>query len=95
VPSLNEFAAQYAEYLAKHSKSPTVVEDIARKIRGLTYTQSGKPLTENDVDAIVDQTEDLLSRKREAPGGGFIVEAEDSSKFIEMVKMIRREVKRK
>lgn len=95
MPSLNDFASQYVDYLKRHSSSPTVTSDIANKIKGLTYTGSGKPLSDSDIDAIIDEIQRLLSSKKEAPGGGFIVEAEDSSKFIQMVKMIRQEAKRK
>lgn len=95
MPTLNDFASQYADYIRRHSSSPTVVSDIANKIKGLSYTKSGKSLSESDADAIVDEIQRILSSKKEAPGGGFIVEAEDSSKFIQMVKMIRQEVKRK
>ena len=95
MPSLNVFASQYADYIKRHSSSPTVVSDIANRIKGLTYTESGSPLSENDIDTIVDGIQRILSSKKEAPARGFILEAEDSSKFIQMVKLIRQEAKRK
>ena len=95
MPSLNDFASQYADYIKRHSSSPTVTTDIANKIKGLTYTGSGKPLSDSDIDSIVNEIEKLLSPKKEAPGGRLLVEAEDSSKFIQMVKMIRQEAKRR
>ena len=55
MPSLNDFASQYASYLKRHSSSPTVTSDIANKIKGLTYTSSGKPLSDNDIDSIIDE----------------------------------------
>lgn len=95
MPSLNDFAEQYADYLAKQYQSPTVVEDVAQKIKGLSYTKSGNPLSDQDIDKIIDTIEHYFISKRDASEGGMITEAEDSSKFIEMVKLIRQEAKKK
>jgi len=95
MPSLNEFASQYAEYIKRHSSSPTVVNDIANKIKELTYTKSKSFLTENDIDLIMDEIERILSSDKESSSGGFLAEAENSTKFIQMVKLIRKEAKKK
>ncbi len=97
MPSLNDFAKQYAEYLIQHRASPTATSDVAGMIRGLTYTQSGERLSDSDVEKITEEMERILSQahKREAPDGGMIIEAEDSRKFIEMVNQIRRKAKEK
>jgi len=95
MPSLNDFASQYADYITRHLSSPTVVSDIANKIKGLTYTKSGDTLSEHDIDTIINEIQRILSSKKEMSEDGFIVKAEDSSKFIQMVKLIRQEVKRK
>jgi len=95
MPTLKDFAYQYADYIERHSSSPTVVSDIANKIKSISYTKSERSLSESDIDTIVDEIQRILSSKEETPDGKPILEAEDSSKFIDMVKRIRQEAKRK
>ena len=95
MPSLKDFASQYADYLKLHFSSPTVITDIAKKIRSLTYTESGEPLSDSDIETLINEIESILTQTREYPGGVLLKEAEDSTMFIQMVKMIREEIKKR
>lgn len=95
MPTLNEFAHDYALQLRSEITSPTIVPDIAKRIRGLTYTKSGKPLSDADTEQIVKVIETALTTPNSVEGGGMLKEAEDSSKFIAMVNQIRNELRKK
>jgi uncharacterized coiled-coil DUF342 family protein len=83
-----ELARQYAEYLKLNQDNPIVVLELANKINALTYLNSNQPISKADKQAIVDAIESAIIRK-EAPGGGIIHLAEDSSELIKLINMLR------
>jgi hypothetical protein len=94
MPTLSEFAQEYAEYIRDNRGSPTIANDVAKKIADLTYTKTGQPLNETDRDALIKQIQETLVPTKEADSGR-IVEAEDSRSFIVMIQKIRELAKRK
>ncbi len=92
MPTINELGKKYAVYLKEQKSSPTVSEDIVKKIKSLTYSKSGEHLSSEDLDEIVSAIESALNSTND--GRHYIIESEDSSKLIEMIKMIRQEVKK-
>lgn len=86
--SINELAKKYAKYLKEHKNSATVVEDLIKRIQSITYNETGKGLSESDIDRLISEIEIALEQTDD--GLHYIVEAEDSSKLIQMVKMIRK-----
>jgi len=95
MPSITDLAAQYAEQIKKHSTSPTIIVDTAKRIKGLNYTSNGTPISDADIDALINEIESAISHKKSIPGYGMLSEAEDSTVFIQMVQSIRLEAKKK
>lgn len=92
MPTINELGKRYAVYLKKNKSSPTIAEDLVKKIKFLTYSDSGEYLSNEDLNKIISVIEETLSCTDD--GLQFLVESEDSSKLIEMIKMIRQEVEK-
>jgi hypothetical protein len=86
MPSLKDIAKEYADYYLSHPNSQTAYE-IARKIKSLTYTQTGKPLSESDIDELIKDIDKNIpkiksfSESKEAAYG-----SDDSSDFINILK---------
>lgn len=94
MPTLSDFAREYAEYIRDNRDSPTVAADVAKKIAALTYIRTGQPLSESDCEALITEIQDALVPQKES-GLGILVEAEDSRSFIVMVQKIRELTKKK
>lgn len=90
--TIQDLALQYAEYLQLNQNSPIAVQELANKINNLTYTTNNQPISSTDKKAIIDSIESLVTRK-EAPGGGIIHLAEDSSELIKLINMLRNQTK--
>ena len=85
--TIESLGKRYSEYLEDNCSSATVIEDIAKKILSITYTEGGK-LTQSDLDKLIDAIEsEYLEELR------VVTESEDSTDFISMIKAIREEVK--
>ena len=93
MPTLNELAKSYAEYIKTHVSSPTVENDVTNKIKGLTYTTTGEPLSSPDIDKLVNELEIQLSPSYNFSEEVRLVEAESSTDFIKMVQNIRKGAK--
>ncbi len=94
MPTFQELAGEYANYMIVNQNNPHVVSEIANRILRLTYTDSGDSLTDSD-------KEDLLLRIRtEIQGAGkkeamLIKEAEDITALLAMVNKIKNITKGK
>lgn len=86
--TINELAKKYAKYLKEHGNSATVVEDLIKRIKSITHSDTGEGLSETEIDHLISEIEAVLNQTDD--GLHYIVEAEDSSKLIQMVKMIRK-----
>jgi hypothetical protein len=88
--TIRSLATEYANYLALNSENPGAAAEIVKRINGLTYTNSGKSLTESDKRNLVNKIELALLPEKRAPDGlSFAVESEDSSQLIRLIQMIR------
>lgn len=85
--TIESLGKKYAEYLEDNYHSPTVVEDIIKKINSITYTE-GESLSDEDKTKLIDSIEsNYYGTVRPA------LESEDSTDFISMIKAVRKEVK--
>ncbi|MDR3232088.1 MAG: hypothetical protein LBT46_00190 [Planctomycetaceae bacterium] len=91
MPNINDFANEYANYIRGHINSPTLVQDIAAKVRGLSYTQTGQSISYDDAKNIVNGIQEILNPAVSSNGGKLKI-AEDSTAFIAMVQAIRKEL---
>lgn len=89
MPTIDDIAQKYAQDLRINTTKITAYE-IVKKIRSLTYTESGEPISKEAALEIVDKIQSNISK---ADGRvGMIKESEDSSELIALIKMIRNEV---
>lgn len=95
MPTLEEFASDFASLLRRGNVSPTIVHDVANSIRNLTYTESGKPISDEDIKKIIKEMEIVLGISRSTGNMEILKEAEDSSQFITMIKLIREELRKR
>ena len=94
MPTISDFAHEYALYLWRHRRSPSVVPDLVKKIKSLYHTESGEPLNESDISKLLQKMESFFSEE-ENDDDEIIVEAEDSRVFIKMIQIIRKETKKR
>ncbi len=85
--TIESLGKKYAEYIEDNYHSPTVVEDIVKKINSITYTE-GESLSDEDKKKLINSIESHYY-KIERP----VLESEDSTDFINMIKAIREELK--
>jgi len=94
MPSIETFGQKYATQLREDHLSPSGIQRVINAIRGIQYTSSGEPLSNQDVDTLLNAIEQEL-RTPLTKEGRVIKEAEDSRKIIQVIKMIRNGVKEK
>ena len=93
MPSIRDLAEQYAEIIMNHGTTPRVAADIASRIRGLKYTDSGLPLSTTDRDSLLSQIKSIILERGRADRI-LLKEGESSERFIQMIKTIRKELQR-
>jgi hypothetical protein len=87
-----DLGKEYAEYLENNAKNKAIAaSEIAGRIRKLSYTESKKPLSDKDKNEIVNEIENQLLNKK-TKDGRLLVEAVDSTPYIELIKQIRNQV---
>lgn len=84
MPTIDELGKEYAQQYSGRPRAQEVAEQVARKIKGLTYTGTGRPLTDEDVRRIVEQIGKNLPRIR--LDDGRVYAGDDSTDFINMIK---------
>jgi uncharacterized coiled-coil DUF342 family protein len=89
MPTLNDFAVEYANYIRNNIKNPILSKEIALHIKELSYTQTGKPLSNEDREKILKKIETFLVTNISTES---VKNAEDSTNFIAMVQQIRKEL---
>lgn len=87
--TINSLAEEYANYLRLNVGNPSAASEIVRRINALTYTSSGKSLSESDKDSLLSAIEEQLQPKRTGSDGRFITESEDSTQLIRLIQMVR------
>jgi len=85
--TIESLGKKYAEYLEDNYYSPTIVEDIIKRINSITYTE-GESLSDIDKTKLIDSIESHYNAKIRPA-----LESEDSTDFISMIKAVRKEVK--
>ena len=97
MPTLKDFAEEYANSIRVNRGNPILSKEIATRIKELSYTQTGQSLSADDREKILQEIENLLGISPQATGSGLrmVKNAEDSSNFIAMVQQIRSELNQK
>jgi hypothetical protein len=87
-----ELGKELAEYLENNAINQGVaVGEVVEKINRLRYTDSKNPLNITDKLEIVAEIENELVQKK-TKDGRILVEAVDSSSYIELINMIRAQM---
>jgi hypothetical protein len=87
--TIKDLAQEYAVYIKLNRDNPEVVSEISNRVKGLTYTSSGRSISERDKKELLDEIERLLSGRHPNEDGYYIVEAEDSSDLLRLINSIR------
>ena len=85
--TIESLGKKYSEYLEDNYYSPTVVDDIVKKINSITYTE-GESLSDIDKTKLIDSIESHYNAKVRPA-----LESEDSTNFISMITAVRKEIK--
>lgn len=88
--TLEDLATQYAMYIRLNRDNPTAVSEIANRINSLTYTDSGRAISDEDREKLFSEMEAALSKPQVTEDGYLLKEAEDSTALLALVKMIRQ-----
>lgn len=88
--TIEDLGKEYAQFIRLNRDNPNVVTEIAGRINGLTYTGTGKPISNDDKVKLADVIEGELSGKRNTEDGPIVVEAEDSRQLLKLVGLIRK-----
>lgn len=89
--SINDLAKEYSDYLRLNKNNPSAINEIASRIKGLVYTSSKKPLSQEDTEKLISEIQSVLSSPKKTKDGYLIVEAEDSSELIKLIQMLRKQ----
>lgn len=89
--TIPDLAKQYSDYIRLNHGNPAAISEIASKINRLVYTESRRPLSADDKNKLIKQIQKFLSLRRQTPDGQVLVEAEDSTELIRLIKMLREQ----
>lgn len=93
--TIESLSENYAQYLVLHQNDPNVVQELVKRINRITNTSTGTYLNNNDKEKILDHIQSKVSPSRKLPSGRFLAqESYDSSKLIELIHLVRQEVKK-
>lgn len=95
--TIDSLSEEYATYLILNRNDPNVVSELAKRINKLTYTESGKYLSNEDKEKILNKLKLKISPNNdlELPDGTFLIqESQDSSDLIKLIQLVRLEVKK-
>lgn len=90
--AIDQIAKEYADYLHLNKHNPLAVDEIANRINGLVYTETGTGISKQDKEKILAEIQRILSMPKRTKDGRMIKEAEDSRALIRLVQMIRTKV---
>lgn len=95
--TINSMAEDFANYLLLNRSNPSAGLEIAHRIKKITYSDTGNRLTNDDKDKLIDAISNMTldATKKRLPGGRFYsTEAQDSTQLIQLIQLIRTEVKK-
>ncbi|MCL6714177.1 hypothetical protein M8R20_45130 [Pseudomonas sp. R2.Fl] len=91
--TIDSLAREYVQYIRLNQDNPSAVSEIAKRINGITYTDSGASLTTADRARLVGAMEqEINADKRTSDGLYIVVESEDSSQLIRLIQMLKKQV---
>ena len=94
MPTLNDLARDYAEYLENNARnSSQALQEVANKIKSLRYTETQEPISVEDRIKLVADIEAYLKNKK-GKEGHLILESSVSISYINMLNQIRELVKK-
>lgn len=93
--TIESLSENYAQYLVLNQNDPRVVKELAKRINRITNTNTGNYLSNDDKERILNYIQSKVSPSRKLPDGRFLAqESHDSSKLIELIQLVRQEVKK-
>jgi hypothetical protein len=90
--TIADLAKGYIEYIENNvTNKKMAAAEIARRINSLTYSESKKAISKDDKLKIIEEISKRFKEKK-TEDGFLIVEASDSSSYIELINAIRNQV---
>ena len=85
---MDELAKKYADIIKSKGKSELILEEVASKIKTITYTDTKLPITEEDQEILLERI-CYFYNNRTTQNGKKLVEADDNRNIIRFVNRIR------
>jgi hypothetical protein len=89
--TISDLGKEYAGYIRLNIHNPNVSTEMVRRINGLTYTETGEPLSNEDKMKLLDTIQDELIKYQTKRG--ISVKAEDSRTLIDIIDLIRKKMR--